>query len=148
MNIRFAKVEDADAIAGFQVAMALETEDRVLDAEVVAGAVRDVFADGMKGFYVVAEDAGEVVGSLMISYEWSDWRRGWWWWIQSVYIKPKARGRHIYSLMYEFVKQKAQHAGNVKGIRLYVETENEHAQRVYEKLGMRRSSYFMYDAEL
>ncbi|MCC6825038.1 MAG: GNAT family N-acetyltransferase [Acidobacteria bacterium] len=148
MNIRFAKVEDADAIAGFQVAMALETEDRVLDAEVVAGAVRDVFADGMKGFYVVAEDAGEVVGSLMISYEWSDWRRGWWWWIQSVYIKPKARGRHIYSLMYEFVKQKAQDAGNVKGIRLYVETENEHAQRVYEKLGMRRSSYFMYDAEL
>ncbi|MCE7963707.1 MAG: GNAT family N-acetyltransferase [Acidobacteria bacterium ACB1] len=148
MNIRFAKVEDADAIAGFQVAMALETEDRVLDAEVVAGAVRDVFADGMKGFYVVAEDAGEVVGSLMISYEWSDWRRGWWWWIQSVYIKPKARGRHIYSLMYEFVKQKAQDAGNVKGIRLYVETENEHAQRLYEKLGMRRSSYFMYDAEL
>lgn len=148
MNIRFAKVEDADAIAGFQVAMALETEDRVLDAEVVAGAVRDVFADGMKGFYVVAEDAGEVVGSLMISYEWSDWRRGWWWWIQSVYIKPKARGRHIYSLMYEFVKQKAQDAGNVKGIRLYVETENEHAQRVYEKLGMSRSSYFMYDAEL
>lgn len=148
MNIRFAKVEDADAIAGFQVAMALETEDRVLDAEVVAGAVRDVFADGMKGFYVVAEDAGEVVGSLMISYEWSDWRRGWWWWIQSVYIKPKARGRHIYSLMYEFVKQKAQDAGNVKGIRLYVETENEHAQRVYEKLGMSRSPYFMYDAEL
>lgn len=148
MNIRFAKVEDADAIAGFQVAMALETEDRVLDAGVVAGAVRDVFADGMKGFYVVAEDAGEVVGSLMISYEWSDWRRGWWWWIQSVYIKPKARGRHIYSLMYEFVKQKAQDAGNVKGIRLYVETENEHAQRVYEKLGMSRSPYFMYDAEL
>ena len=148
MEIRLANAGDAGAIAGFQAAMAMETEKKTLDGTVVLAAVNDVFADRTKGFYVVAEDEGRVIGSLMITYEWSDWRRSWWWWIQSVYVVPEARGRKVYSRLFDFVKERACEAENVKGIRLYVETENLHAQKVYEKLGMERSPYFMYDVTL
>ncbi|HMT07267.1 MAG TPA: GNAT family N-acetyltransferase [Pyrinomonadaceae bacterium] len=145
MNIRYGTKADAPRIVEFQAAMAMETENKTLDTEVVLGAVNDVFDDANKGFYVVAEEDGIVIGGLMVTFEWSDWRRGWWWWIQSVYIVSEARGKKIYSQLYDFVKDKAREASDVKGIRLYVETENVHAQRVYEKLGMERLPYYMYD---
>jgi GNAT superfamily N-acetyltransferase len=148
MEIRLGRKSDAEQIAEFQLAMALETEGKSLDRETVVAAVSDVFEDPQKGFYVVAETEDGVVGSLMITYEWSDWRRSWWWWIQSVYVTPAQRGRGIYRRLYEFVTDQARSAGNVKGIRLYVETNNTAAQRVYEKLGMNRSPYLMYDATL
>jgi len=147
MNIRFADKNDAAALVDFNLAMALETEGKRLDTTIVDTAVRSVFTDTEKGFYVVAEEDGVIVGGLMITYEWSDWRNAWWWWIQSVYIRPEGRGKRVYSLLYDFVKAKAKDAG-AYGIRLYVETENVHAQRVYDKVGMQRSNYIMYDEQL
>jgi ribosomal protein S18 acetylase RimI-like enzyme len=94
---------------------------------------------------VVAEENGRIVGGLMITFEWSDWRSGWFWWIQSVYILPEARGRGIYRLLYDFVKAMALDRQDVCGFRLYVEKENERAQRVYEKLGMEATYYLMYE---
>lgn len=148
MNIRLATREEANYFVEFNEAMAFETEGKRLDPDVVGPAVESVFDDVEKGFYVVAEDEGEIVGGLMVTFEWSDWRGCWWWWVQSVYIRPEARGKRIYSLLYEFVKTHARAAGNVCGIRLYVENENVHAQRVYEKLGMQQSPYLMYDETL
>jgi len=129
----------------FNQAMALETEGKHLDGDTLRKGVEAVFADEKKGFYVVTEDAGQIVGGLMVTYEWSDWRNAWFWWIQSVYIRPEARGKRIYSQMYEFVKAKAGSSGNVCGFRLYVETDNAHAQRVYESVGMHSSKYVMYE---
>ncbi len=148
MNIRLAGRDDANHFVEFNKAMALETEGKTLDEPLVEAAVNAVFDDPNKGFYVAAEDGGHVVGGLLVTYEWSDWRNAWWWWIQSVYIRPEARGRKIYSLLYDDVKCRAREAGNVYGIRLYVEYENEHAARVYEKLGMEREHYHMYAEQL
>ncbi|MBP9111010.1 MAG: GNAT family N-acetyltransferase [Pyrinomonadaceae bacterium] len=148
MEIRLARLEDANHFVEFNKAMALETEGKILDGPLLEAAVKAVFEDPNKGFYVAAEDKGQVVGGLMVTYEWSDWRNGWWWWIQSVYIRPEARGRKIYSLLYDDVKRRAREAGDVYGIRLYVEYENELAARVYEKLGMEREHYHMYAEQL
>ena len=145
MNIRIAVPEDADSLVKFNQAMALETEGKQLNDDVLRRGVSAVFDDEKKGFYVVAEDKGRIVGGLMVTYEWSDWRNAWFWWIQSVYILPEARGQSIYTRLYDFVKAKAAEAGNVCGFRLYVETENQNAQKVYEKVGMDASHYLMYE---
>ncbi len=145
MNIRIATTNDIDSQVEFNKAMALETEGKRLDTDIVRTAVESIFEDKAKGFYVVAEEDGELAGSLLVTYEWCDWRNAWWWWVQSVYIRPEARGKRIYSQLYDFVKANAVEAGNVYGIRLYVENENTHAQRVYERLGMQQSPYIMYD---
>lgn len=148
MNIRIATTNDIDSLVEFNKAMALETEGKLLDTDIVRPAVESIFDDKAKGFYVVADEDGEIAGALLITYEWSDWRNAWWWWVQSVYIRPEARGKRIYSQLYGFVKTHAVEAGDVYGIRLYVENENTHAQRVYEKLGMQQSPYRMYDEVL
>ena len=148
MNIRIAKLEDADSLVEFNQAMALETEGKRLDGDVLRCGVEAVFDDEKKGFYVVAEIGGLIVGGLMVTYEWSDWRAAWFWWIQSVYILPEARGRKIYSGLYEFVKTKAAENDNVCGFRLYVESDNHNAQKVYEKVGMNASHYLMYEEKL
>ena len=146
MNIRLAQKDDAPALVEFNQAMALETEEKQLDFETLTSGVEAVFSDEKKGFYVVAEESGnKIIGGLMITFEWSDWRNGWFWWIQSVYILPDFRGQGIYRLLYEFVKKEAENAKNVRGFRLYVEKENERAQKVYEKLGMEKSYYLMYE---
>jgi len=148
MNIRLATAPDAPALVEFNQAMALETEGKTLDAQTLKSGVESVFDDEKKGFYVVAEEAGIIAGGLMVTYEWSDWRNGWFWWIQSVYILPEHRGRGIYRLLYEFVKAQAAEEKNVCGFRLYVEKENVGAQKVYEKLGMESSHYLMYEEML
>lgn len=132
----------------FNQAMALETEGKTLDSQILTSGVESVFHDDKKGFYVVAEDEGKIAGGLMITFEWSDWRDGWFWWIQSVYILPEYRGRRIYSLLYQFVKDEANKQGDVCGFRLYVEKENTRAQKVYEKLGMEETHYLMYEEML
>jgi ribosomal protein S18 acetylase RimI-like enzyme len=147
MKIRLAEKADIASLVDFNRSMALETENKELSTEVLTPGVAAVFEDENKGFYVVADDKGVVVGGLLVTYEWSDWRNRWFWWIQSVYIKPEYRGRSIYSEMYGFVKALADSRGNVCGFRLYVEHDNEHAQRVYEKLGMQRSHYLAYEEE-
>ena len=145
MEIRAARRDDISRLVEFNQAMALETEGKRLDADVLCAGVSAVFDDAAKGFYVVAEQDGEIAGGLLVTYEWSDWRNAWFWWIQSVYIVTEFRGQKIYSKMYEFVKHKAEQTGGVCGFRLYVEKENEHAQRVYEKLGMAETYYLMYE---
>lgn len=148
MRIRIANQADADALVLFNQAMALETEGKELSHKTLTSGVGAVFADEKKGFYVVAETDESIVGGLMVTYEWSDWRDKWFWWIQSVYILPEGRGQRLYSRMYQFVKQQAAEAGNVCGFRLYVETGNVNAQKVYEALGMNSSHYLMYEEEL
>lgn len=145
MNIRIATKDDAAAMVEFNQAMALETEHKHLDNDILSNGVAAVFDDPQKGFYVVADVDGEIVGGLMVTFEWSDWRNGWFWWIQSVYIRPEGRGKSIYTKLYDFVKQRASEAGNVCGFRLYVEKENGHAQAVYKKVGMNETYYLMFE---
>lgn len=145
MNIRKAESRDTTSLVDFNQKMAFETEGKHLDESVLANGVCAVFSDPNKGFYVVAEDGGGIVGGLMVTFEWSDWRNKWFWWIQSVYVVPEARGKGVYRQLYDFVKTEAAKRGNVCGYRLYVERENKNAQRVYEKVGMKNSIYFMYE---
>ena len=134
--IRIAEGADARSLIEFNQAMAFETEGKTLVNEQISSGVGAVFSDEKKGFYVAAEDDGKIVGGLMVTFEWSDWRNAWFWWIQSVYILPDYRGKKIYRLLYEFVKEKAK-TENVCGFRLYVEHDNVSAQKVYKKLGWR-----------
>lgn len=146
ISIRLATAQDAEAMVEFNQAMARETEGKQLDTRILTRGVEAVFHDPAKGFYVVAEiESGQIVGGLMVTFEWSDWRDAWFWWIQSVYIRPDFRGRKIYRMLYEFVKEKAAEAQNICGFRLYVEKENVNARKVYEKLGMDESHYLMYE---
>lgn len=145
LQIRAARVDDADDIARWNLAMAWETEGKRLDPETLARGVRAVFAEPRRGIYLVAEQAGVPVGCLMITYEWSDWRCGDFWWIQSVYVAPDARRGGVFRALYTEVTSMAERAGAV-GVRLYVETENARAQATYAGLGMARCHYAMYEA--
>jgi GNAT superfamily N-acetyltransferase len=127
--------------------MAQETEGKTLDRAVLAHGVRGVIDEPRRGFYLVAERAGEAIGGLLVTYEWSDWRGGDFWWIQSVYVVPQARRGGAFRALYAAVREQARAAGAV-GLRLYVETENHRAQRTYAELGMARCHYFMYEEAL
>jgi GNAT superfamily N-acetyltransferase len=144
-NVRQAVLTDVDTLARFNRAMAEETERKELPHTVVSAGVRSVFEDPSKGFYVVAEVDGDPVGSLLITREWSDWRNAYFWWIQSVYVRPEHRGRGIYRVLHRHVEQAARSAGNVCGLRLYVDSENSAAKAVYEKFGMRESRYDIFE---
>ena len=147
ITVRGAVEGDIRAIAGFNRAMAVETEGKELEPAVALEGVTAIVRRRELGFYLVAEVEAEVVGQLMITTEWSDWRNGFFWWIQSVYVKPQFRRVGVYSRLYERVREMAQAAGDVRGIRLYVAKENVGAQRVYERLGMGDSGYLMYEVE-
>jgi len=147
MEIRIAAVDDIEPLVQFNQAMALETESKSLEETILRAGVSAVFDNDDKGFYVVAEEETGIVAGLLVTREWSDWRNGWFWWIQSVYVLPDYRGAGLYGKMYEFVKTMAGQARDVCGFRLYVEKENERAQRVYEKLGMEKTYYLMYEEE-
>jgi len=148
IDIRVACPADADKLVSYNCAMARETEEMALDLAITRKGVSAVLDDPTQGFYVVAEVAGQVVGALMITYEWSDWRNGLFLWIQSVYVEPSHRGRGIYRLLYDFVRAHARERGDVCGFRLYVDADNTHAQRVYEALGMSSSNYLLYEESL
>ncbi|MBI1357290.1 MAG: GNAT family N-acetyltransferase [Acidobacteria bacterium] len=145
--IRLAAPDDAPTLAAFNAAMARETEHLELDAERLLRGVRAVLDDPAKGFYLVAEEGGTVIGQLMITYEWSDWRNGVFWWVQSVYVRPESRGRGVYTTLYREAVRRAQAAGDVCGLRLYVEKENSRAQAAYRKLGMDETVYLMYETD-
>jgi GNAT superfamily N-acetyltransferase len=145
--IRPAEVRDAAALAEGNVRMALETEGKALDAETVRCGVRAVVDDPAKGFYLVAEQDGTVVGQLMITYEWSDWRNGVFWWIQSVYVWPEHRRRGIFRRLHEDLVARARRAGCVCGLRLYVEKQNARAQATYAALGLAPNHYQFYEIE-
>ena len=142
--IRPATRADIPALAAWNAAMAWETEAKRLDPELLARGVAGVFDEPRRGFYLVAERDGAAVGGLLVTYEWSDWRGGDFWWIQSVYVAPGARRGGVFRLLHAEVVRRAREAGAV-GVRLYVETENQRAQATYEGLGMQRCHYFMYE---
>ena len=145
--IRKATYLDISNIVGFNNAMALETEGKTLDYITLKQGVSEVLSDPLKGFYLIAVFSGTVVGQLMITSEWSDWRNGYFWWIQSVYIKQDHRKLGVYRALNEEVLSLAKNNGNICGIRLYVDRDNTIAQRVYHNLGMSTSNYDMYEIE-
>ena len=155
-RIRPAHGADATLIADWNAAMAKETEGKVLDPATVRAGVAGGIADPAKARYFVAmEDAnvagaetvGMPVGTLMLTTEWSDWRNGQWWWIQSVYVPPEHRRKGVFSALYRHVEGLAREAPGVIGLRLFVERENANAQRTYEALGMQDEGYKVYFAK-
>lgn len=147
ITIREANAADMVPIAEFQLAMAAETEDKQLDRQTVLRGVQQVLQDQQRGFYLVSEFDGQVIASLLVTYEWSDWRNCNIWYLQSVYVIDSFRGKGVFKQMYRAVFSRAQQAGSVC-IRLYVEHDNSRAQKVYQSLGMRPLSYLMYEAEV
>ncbi|HEX8652274.1 MAG TPA: N-acetyltransferase [Pyrinomonadaceae bacterium] len=150
-NIRLADERDVHSLVEFNRAMARETEAKDLDVEVLTAGVEGLLGNPRHGFYVVAEQGGlepdkrVVAASLMVTFEWSDWRNGVFWWIQSVYVKPEFRRQGVYRALYQFVKSRAAAERGVRGFRLYVEKENHTAQQTYERLGMTETYYKMFE---
>jgi ribosomal protein S18 acetylase RimI-like enzyme len=145
MRIRVATPDDAATLVDFNAAMARETEAKELLLEVIGAGVRSLLANPASGFYVVAEEDGRLVGSLMITREWSDWRNGDFWWIQSVYVRPEARRRGVYRNLYRHVQALAAADPGVCGFRLYVDRENAEAQGTYGALGMKATRYLVFE---
>jgi ribosomal protein S18 acetylase RimI-like enzyme len=145
ITIRKALTEDAYLIIDFNIRMAFETEGLELSKEKITNGVINLMNNPGLGFYIVAECNGKIAGSLMVTTEWSDWRNGLFWWIQSVYVLPEFRRMGIYRAMYEHVKELAQGRPEICGYRLYVERNNKIAQTTYEKLGMEETHYLLYE---
>ena len=141
MQARRALIKDAPVIAAFNQAMALETEGKNLATDIVNNGVQYCINHPDNGFYLVVEDNGIIAGCLGITFEWSDWRNGLFWWIQSVYVEPGHRRQGVFSLLYSEVKAQAKRDSQVCGIRLYVEKDNLDAQKTYAALGMLETDY-------
>lgn len=146
-DVRLAVLEDAKTIAEFNQKMAIETEDKQLDPDTIQAGVERMIKDEALGFYVVATIEGEVVGCLGITTEWSDWRNGLFWWIQSVYVSSDYRSRGAFSSLYHFVSELAREKEDVCGIRLYAEKDNRQALKTYFKLGMIETQYRILEDE-
>ena len=151
LNVRLARPEDAVTIASFSAAMALETEGRRLDLERLHKGTIALLESTERGFFMVAEleQAGDrqLLGQLMITYEWSDWRNGAFWWIQSVYVDPAWRRQSVFRRMHQTVMATARTNPSVCGVRLYVEGSNNAAQAVYRKVGLTPSSYAIFETD-
>jgi ribosomal protein S18 acetylase RimI-like enzyme len=144
IKIRKGKADDLDTLVGFMIAMAKETEDLSLQADVLKPGIKAALVDSHKGVYYIAEIEGKIAGSLMTTYEWSDWRNAWILWVQSVYTQPDFRGKGVYKALYQNLVSKVE-TGEYAGIRLYVDKSNTNAQKVYEKLGMNGEHYKFYE---
>lgn len=145
IKIRRAATRDAKELISFNRAMALETERKELWPRIIGAGVRGLLRRPDSGFYSVAESGGEVIGALMVTKEWSDWRNGDFWWIQSVYVKPEYRRRGVYRRMYAYLRGLAAKERAVCGFRLYVERDNRRAQATYRASGMERTPYLVYE---
>jgi len=143
--IRKARLADVDVIARNNAALALETEHRTLDPAIVRAGVEAALADPTKGRYFVAEAVGRVVGQIMHTYEWSDWRNGCFWWVQSVYVAPEARGHGVFRSLFDHLASLARNQAGVCGIRLYVERDNARAQNTYRQCGLVDAGYFVME---
>ncbi len=142
LTIRRATLADVNVLVEFNAALAWETEHKRLRPEVLTAGVRAVFDEPTRGFYTVATDAnGAIVGQMMVTFEWSDWRNGWFWWVQSVYVRSDARRGGVFRSLYREVQNQAAADRTVIGIRLYVEHENARARKTYAALGMTETTY-------
>ena len=147
LDIRTASAPDAATIADFNAAMALESEAVTLDRATLLAGVEAALSDANKAFYLLAEVDGNPVGQLMVTTEWSDWRNGWIWWIQSVYVILECRRQGVYRRLYRRLQEMAAARGDIRGMRLYVMRDNAVAKRTYESLGMSHSHYDLYETE-
>jgi ribosomal protein S18 acetylase RimI-like enzyme len=143
LSIRRATPADAELIARYNAALARESEGKTLDDTILLRGVRSILADPAKGFYTIAERDGEPIGQAMITFEWSDWRDGWYWWLQSVYVREDARRGGVFRALFEHLKVRAIADPTVIGLRLYVERDNRRAQGTYAALGMTEEPYFL-----
>lgn len=151
MLIRKAKIEDLEGIVNFNIQMAKETEGKIIERKIVREGVKAVLNNSLKGFYLLAEEnngAKRLVGQLMVTFEWSDWRNKNIWWIQSVYVDRKHRNKKVFSQLYRTVSKMASSEKCVGGLRLYVEKHNNTAKKVYESLGMKITPYEIYEKYL
>jgi ribosomal protein S18 acetylase RimI-like enzyme len=144
LSIRLAGTGDADVIAEFNYRLAEETEGKVLDREVLARGVAACLSDPVKGLYYLAEEGKQALGQIGLTYEYSDWRAGWFWWIQSVYVRKEFRRQGVFRALYDHVYKAACADPTVIGLRLYVEKDNHAAQRTYLQLGMEDAGYLLF----
>ena len=147
LTIRRADIADVDTLTDYGMAMAVESEGITLDRERVRMAVRTVLSDASKGFYVVAQVGSRVIAQLLVTFEWSDWRNGTFWWIQSVYVHPDHRRSHVFTRLYRFVESQARDAESVCGLRLYVDRDNQNGQATYNSLNMAKTNYLIYETD-
>ena len=149
-TIRAARPEDRDALIAFNAALAAETEGKHLDREILARGVAAALADPGRLRYWVAEGGrdGQVIGQAAVTPEWSDWRAGWIWWLQSVYVHPDHRGAGVFRALLDAIRSEARARGDVVGLRLYVEAENARAQAAYRALGLHPGGYHVYEEPL
>jgi len=148
LRIEKAELKDAGIIAGFNLLLAKETENKDLDPDTAERGVKAVIKDPHKGFFLVARQKGNIVGQMMVTSEWSDWRNMNFLWIQSVYVPKEYRKQGVFKALYHHLKDLAAYRKDVAGIRLYVEQYNESAQLTYENLGMVNPGYKMYEVLL
>lgn len=147
VKVRSATHADLEALLRFSAAMAKETEGRTLDEARLRQGIRAVLDSPERGRYLVAEAGTTVVGQMLITFEWSDWRNGVFWWIQSVYVDPEARRRGVYRSLHAQVLREARASREVCGVRLYVEKENAAAQATYARLGMSPTAYQVFEQD-
>ena len=147
INIRKAVMRDAETIAEYNILMAKETEKKDLDKQTVIRGVKAVIKDPHKGFYLVAEAGGGkgIIGQLLVTNEWSDWRNKYFFWIQSVYVREDFRQQGVFASLYRHLEDIGHYKKNVAGLRLYVEKNNKNAQTTYESMGMYNPGYEMYE---
>ena len=142
---RKALNKDIDVIARYNYNVAYETENKILDMNILTRGVEAIIKDENKGIYHVCEINGEVVGQIMYTFEWSDWRNGTFLWIQSVYVNKEFRGMGVFKALYKFIRDIADNDNNICGIRLYVEKENTIAKKTYKNIGMKECNYYIYE---
>ncbi|MBC8139088.1 MAG: GNAT family N-acetyltransferase [Fibrella sp.] len=128
--------------------MAWETEHRELVPDTIRDGIQSFLARPDYGFYLVAEIESRVAGCLMVTFEWSDWRNGLFWWIQSVYVDPDFRRRGVFKTLYQTVERRARESDGVCGLRLYVEQENVTAQETYRAMGMGKTPYRIFETTI
>jgi len=145
LTVRPAREQDLETLVEFNLALARETEGRELCPRILRSGVQSLLARPQYGFYLVAENGGAPTGCLMVTFEWSDWRDGVLWWVQSVFVRPESRGQGVYRALYTAMKARAAQLPEVRGCRLYVEEHNLKAQAVYQKLGMQPAGYQVYE---
>ena len=147
IKVRVATPADAEFLVHGNAEMALETEHLSLDLGRLRDGVLAVLEQPGRGVYYIAEIDAQRAGQMLITYEWSDWRDGLFWWIQSVYVERRFRSHGVFKAIYRHIESLARTTPEVCGLRLYVENGNSRAQAIYERLGMQRTVYQMFEVD-
>jgi len=147
ITVRLGTADDTSFVVQCNIQLARETEDLLLDIDNVSRGVNAVLVDRARGFYLIGEIDGRLAGQLFVTYEWSDWRNGVFWWIQSVYTVSEFRHRGVFQALYRHVELLARQAGTVCGLRLYVASSNVQAQKIYARCGLHQTSYLLFERD-